>query len=136
MQKADEQQRKDAAELLPIAQQELADLVKTYERVLNNINVLVDRTNYELGNLQLAINQKQENIETLKKMMGGYFVPPTPPVSKRMQEEKAASAKQNGAAAAGTPASPGATQSPAPKTNGAAAPAAESKPQGEAQKQE
>lgn len=78
MNKADSQQRSDARHLLAVALQEREEYIKLYTRLQNNVTVFVDRSNFELAALAQVIQQKDQNIETLKKVEGGYFVPPTP----------------------------------------------------------
>ncbi len=79
--------RQDSRNLLPIAIEELAEYHKTYQRVENNVRILVERSNHELAALALVIRQKQENIETLKKIAGGFYVKPEPPISSALQDE-------------------------------------------------
>jgi hypothetical protein len=80
MHKSEIQQRSDTKIMLDIAIQEREEYIKLYTRLQNNVTVYVDRSNFELAALAQLIQQKDQNIETLKKSSEGYFVPPTPPV--------------------------------------------------------
>lgn len=108
---AEAQQQHDAKDLLEIALTELAEDQKAYQRIENNVRIFVDRTNHELAALHLVIQQKMENVETLKRIVAGYFVKPEP----------AAISNQK------TPAAPQEPSPPAeePKTNGKTAEIAE-----------
>lgn len=87
---AEAQQVKDARDLLEVALVELSDCQKTYARIENNVRIFVDRTNHELAALALVIQQKVENVETLKKMVAGYYIKPeAAAVSAEKQAERA-----------------------------------------------
>lgn len=101
---ADDQTRSDARNLLAIALDEQAEFQKLYARTENNVRVFVERTNYELAALARVIQQKQENIDTLKKMVQGYFVAPSPPVISVAENQTPATVPAPPEAPASTPA--------------------------------
>lgn len=88
MSQAETQQRSDAQALLQIATQEREQYIKLYTRLQSNLTLFVDRSNHELAALALAIQQKEQNIQTLQKMVEGYMVAPAPPVSAEGQTFK------------------------------------------------
>jgi hypothetical protein len=84
---AEKKQREDSKELLSIAIADREDMVKRFTLLENNLRTFVERSNYELAAMARVIQQKDENIATLKKMVGGYFVEPTAPVIARDGKE-------------------------------------------------
>lgn len=116
-QAAEAQQAKDAKDLLDVALTELAEDQKAYTRIENNVRIFVDRTNHEMAALALVIQQKIQNVETLKKIVAGYFVMPEPAAVSKESLQKAVEAeapeKTNGKAVE-TPAEPQSTAEVAP----------------------
>ena len=82
MEKAEQQQRRDAEELFRHARDEFEAYVKHYQRLKNNMELFVERTNYELAGLASLIEQKRQNLMSLDAMRQGQVVPPGEPVSK------------------------------------------------------
>lgn len=82
MEKAEQQQRRDAEELFRHARDEFETYVKQYQRLKSNMELLVERSNYELAGLASLIEQKRQNLVTLDAMRQGQAVPPGEPVSK------------------------------------------------------
>ena len=82
MEKAEQQQRRDSDELFRHAQGEFEAYVKHYQRLKNNVDLFVERSNHELANLALLIEQKRQNLLTLDQMRQGQAVPHAEPVSK------------------------------------------------------
>jgi len=82
MEKAEQQQRRDAEELFRHAQDEFQAYVAHYQRLKSNMDLFVERTNYELAALASLIEQKRQNLVSLDAMRQGQAVPPGEPVSK------------------------------------------------------
>lgn len=82
VEKAEIQQRRDAAEMLRIAKDEFEEYVKLYQRLNGNLTTYVERSNYELAALAQVIEQKRQNLLTLDAMAQGAIVAQGDPVAK------------------------------------------------------
>lgn len=85
MERAEQQQRRDAEELFKHEQVAFQKYVELYERLQGNLTMFVERSNHELAALALLIEQKRQNLVTLDQMRVGQAVPSAPPVSKAGQ---------------------------------------------------
>jgi|SRR5271154_3304057 len=82
MEKAEIQQRRDAAELFRVSRDEFEEYVKLYQRLNGNLTLYVERSNYELAALAQVIEQKRQNLVTLEQMVQGHAVEPGEPAAK------------------------------------------------------
>jgi hypothetical protein len=81
VEKAEQQQMRDADELLRHEQVAFQKYVELYERLRTNTELYVERSNHELAALGLLIEQKRQNLISLDAMRQGKAVPPGPPVT-------------------------------------------------------
>lgn len=82
MEKAEQQQRRDAEELLRHAKDEFEAYVHHYQRLKSNVDLFVERSNYELAALAQLIEQKRQNLISLDQMRQGQPVSSGEPVAK------------------------------------------------------
>jgi hypothetical protein len=82
MEKAEQQQRRDSEELLRHGKDEFEAYVLHYQRLKANVDLFVERSNYELAALAQLIEQKRQNLITLEQMRHGHAVAPGDPVAK------------------------------------------------------